>query len=74
MWLGVACQVPTSAFLGTNPENAANFCIALEVAPSTGVVLIDGEALIDLVIETTLKDESKPSGFGRLAQRFRRAS
>jgi hypothetical protein len=47
---------------------------ALEVAPSTGVVLIDGEALIDLVIETTLKDESKPSGFGRLAQRFRRAS
>jgi hypothetical protein len=47
---------------------------AIEVAPARGVVLIDGEALIDLVIETTLKDESKPSGLGRLAQRFRRAS
>jgi hypothetical protein len=47
---------------------------AIEAAPATGVVLIDGEALIDLVIETTLKDESKPSGLGRLAQRFRRAS
>jgi Restriction endonuclease len=47
---------------------------AVDAAPAAGVVLIDGEALIDLVIETTLKDESKPSGFGRLAQRFRRAS
>jgi len=47
---------------------------AVDAAPASGVVLIDGEALIDLVIETTLKDESKPSGFGRLAQRFRRAS
>jgi hypothetical protein len=46
---------------------------AVEIAPSTGVVLIDGQALIDLVIETTLKDESKPSGLGRLAQRFKRA-
>jgi restriction endonuclease len=47
---------------------------AAEAAAANGVVLIDGEALIDLVIETTLKDESKPSGFGRLAQRFKRAS
>jgi hypothetical protein len=46
---------------------------AVEIAPSTGVVLIDGQALIDLVIETTLKDESKHSGLGRLAQRFKRA-
>jgi hypothetical protein len=47
---------------------------AAEAAAASGVVLIDGEALIDLVIETTLKDESKPSGFGRLAKRFSRAS
>jgi Restriction endonuclease/GAF domain len=47
---------------------------AAEAAAANGVVLIDGEALIDLVIETTLKDESKPSGFGRIAQRFKRAS
>ncbi len=47
---------------------------ASEAAPASGVVLIDGEALIDLVIETTLKDESKPSGFSRLAKRFARAS
>ena len=47
---------------------------AAEAAAANGVVLIDGDALIDLVIETTLKDESKPSGFGRLAQRFKRAS
>jgi hypothetical protein len=47
---------------------------AAEAAAANGVVLIDGEALIDLVIETTLKDESKPSGFGRLAKRFSRAS
>ena len=43
-------------------------------APASGVTLIDGEALIDLVIETTLKDESKPSGFGRLMRRFAKAS
>jgi hypothetical protein len=47
---------------------------AIDAAPASGVVLIDGEALIDLVIETTLKDESKPSAFGRLAKRFSRAS
>lgn len=43
-------------------------------ASASGVTLIDGEALIDLVIETTLKDESKPSGFGRLVGRFKKAS
>jgi hypothetical protein len=43
-------------------------------APAAGVTLIDGEALIDLVIETTLKDESKPSGFGKLMKRFAKAS
>jgi hypothetical protein len=47
---------------------------AMEAGPASGVTLIDGEALIDLVIETTLKDESKPSGFGRLVKRFARAS
>ncbi len=43
---------------------------AEEAAPRGGVVLIDGEALIDLVIETTLKDERKPSVGGRLARVF----
>ena len=45
---------------------------AEEAAPRGGVVLIDGEALIDLVIETTLKDERKPSVGGRLARVFAR--
>jgi hypothetical protein len=47
---------------------------AIEAAGASGVVLIDGEALIDLVIETTLKDESKPSGLSRFAKRLTRAS
>jgi Restriction endonuclease/GAF domain len=47
---------------------------AIEAAGAGGVVLIDGEALIDLVIETTLKDESKPSGLSRFAKRLTRAS
>ena len=47
---------------------------AIEAAGPGGVVLIDGEALIDLVIETTLKDESKPSGLSRFAKRLTRAS
>jgi hypothetical protein len=47
---------------------------AIEAAGPSGLVLIDGEALIDLVIETTLKDESKPSGLSRFAKRLTRAS
>ena len=47
---------------------------AAEAAHASGVVLIDGEALIDLVIETTLKDERRPTGFSRFAKRFPRAS
>jgi GAF domain/Restriction endonuclease len=39
-------------------------------AQSSGIVLIDGNALIDLTIETTLKDERKQSFTGRLARRL----
>jgi restriction system protein len=37
---------------------------AVEYAPTANIVMVDGEALIDLVIETTLKDERK-AGFGK---------
>ena len=37
---------------------------AAEYAPTANIVMVDGEALIDLVIETTLKDERK-AGFGK---------
>ena len=37
---------------------------AAEYAPTANIVMIDGEALIDLVVETTLKDERK-AGFGK---------
>jgi hypothetical protein len=45
---------------------------AAEAAPASGIVLIDGEALIDLVIETTLKDESKPTVGKKIAKVFSR--
>jgi len=45
---------------------------AAEQAPAAGIVLIDGEALIDLVIETTLKDESKPTMGKKIAGVFSR--
>jgi hypothetical protein len=39
-------------------------------AATGGIVLIDGNALIDLTIETTLKDERKAGFTGRIAKRF----
>ena len=45
---------------------------AVEAAPVAGIVLIDGESLIDLVIETTLKDESKPTMTKKIAGVFSR--
>jgi len=45
---------------------------AVEAAPAAGIVLIDGESLIDLVIETTLKDESKPTVGSKIAGVFGR--
>jgi hypothetical protein len=45
---------------------------AAEAAPASGIVLIDGEALIDLVIETTLRDESKPTVGKKIAKVFSR--
>ncbi|HVD01349.1 MAG TPA: restriction endonuclease [Candidatus Dormibacteraeota bacterium] len=46
---------------------------ASAAATSGGIVLVDGNALIDLTIETTLKDERKASFTGRIAKRFSRA-
>ena len=45
---------------------------AVEAAPAAGIVLIDGDSLIDLVIETTLKDESKPTVGSKIAGVFSR--
>lgn len=43
---------------------------AAAAAQAGGVVLIDGNALIDLTIETTLKDERKQGFIGGMAKRF----
>ena len=45
---------------------------AVEYGPTAGIVLVDSEALIDLVIETTLKDERKASVGDKLAGVFKR--
>jgi len=43
---------------------------ASAAAATGGIVLIDGNALIDLTIETTLKDERKSGFTGRITKRF----
>lgn len=45
---------------------------ATEYAEGAGIVLIDADALVDLVVETTLVDERKPTVGRRLAGAFGR--